>query len=970
MVDDADPRAPEPSPPATRTRRRKATTPPVTPEVPAAAAADVPEQAAPTEPPKKAPARKRAPRKTAAKTKATPAGAAEEPTPVPEPVPVPEPAPVPVPIAAPVPVAEGAPPGTAEAALEAPPKRPRAKRKPAAPKVKPAPVEAVAPAPAEGAVEAAAPAPREVAAVVVEVAVPVAETPPVVVETRSSEDVAAPPVQAPRARRPTRARKPQPQPEPEPQPGPQSEPEREPQPEPERDVAPLAQGEDAEEPVEGAAPSDARRRRRRRRRKPPTAPYPDGVVAGAGEVAPLLSAEAPAAVAPEVEVPRVDTPSDGQETRPAPRRRRRPAAARAAVEEALPGDGRPGEPARQTTAAGIEPAAVAEGATEAAAGATTEGEAAEAPTPSRRRRRRRRGGGAGRQASQTSETETSEAEPVQLEAAPRPAAEPEAGAPGTGIAAVTEPQPGTPAPAEGEPAPAPRRHRRRRGSGNGAPAAANGELATSAPAPQLSLAAQPSEEPAEPATPPRRKRRRGKAAAEPGALPAAPAAATNGLAPIEGPADRKRPARRARRVRPERQPIPPSRPKTMLITVRKQRTQIGVMEEGELVEHYVASQQDHSIVGNIYLGRVQNVLPGMEAAFINIGEERNAVIYAGEVTFSEDVEGPSRRIEKVLKSGQPILAQVTKDPMGSKGARLSAEISLAGRYVVLVPDAETLGVSRRLPDDERTRLREIGQRLRPGGYGLIIRTAAKGVGEPELADDIERLVETWHDISEKAKDAQPPSLIYAEPELVLRAVRDLLTDDVERVIIDDEEVYRQVRDYVVNVTPSLMERMEHYQGGEPLFDEYHVNEQIRKGLERRVGLPSGGHLVIDRTEAMTIIDVNTGRFVGKSNLEETVVKTNLEAAAEVAKQLRLRDIGGIIVIDFIDMLLERNREELVREFRAALARDKTRTQVYGVSELGLVQMTRKRVSEGLLEAFSEVCPTCEGRGIILTDVEA
>jgi ribonuclease E len=408
----------------------------------------------------------------------------------------------------------------------------------------------------------------------------------------------------------------------------------------------------------------------------------------------------------------------------------------------------------------------------------------------------------------------------------------------------------------------------------------------------------------------------------------------------------------------------------MLITVGKQRTQIGVMEEGELVEHYVASQHDHSIVGNIYIGRVQNVLPGMEAAFINIGEERNAVIYAGEVTFSEDVEGPSRRIEKVLKSGQPILAQVTKDPMGSKGARLSAEISLAGRYVVLVPDTESLGVSRRLPDDERTRLREIGQRLRPVGYGLIIRTAAKGVGELELADDIERLVETWREISEKARESQPPSLIYAEPELVLRAVRDLLTDDVERVIIDDEDVYRQVRSYVVNVTPSLMERMEHYQGNAPLFDEYHVNDQIRKGLERRVGLPSGGHLVIDRTEAMTIIDVNTGRFVGKSNLEETVVKTNLEAANEVAKQLRLRDIGGIIVIDFIDMLLERNREELVREFRAALARDKTRTQVYGVSELGLVQMTRKRVSEGLLEAFSEVCPQCEGRGIILMDVEA
>ncbi len=408
----------------------------------------------------------------------------------------------------------------------------------------------------------------------------------------------------------------------------------------------------------------------------------------------------------------------------------------------------------------------------------------------------------------------------------------------------------------------------------------------------------------------------------------------------------------------------------MLITVGKQRTQIGVMEDGDLVEHYVASQQDHSIVGNIYLGRVQNVLPGMEAAFINIGEERNAVLYAGEVTFSEDVEGLGRRIEKALKSGQPILAQVTKDPMGAKGARLSTEISLAGRYVVLVPDTESLGVSRRLPDDERTRLREIAQRLRPPGYGLIVRTAARGAGESELAVDIERLVETWHEISEKAQHSQPPTLIYAEPELVLRAVRDLLTEDVERVVIDNEDVYREVRDYVVDVTPALEERMERYEGTVPLFESYHVNDQIRRGLDRRVGLPSGGHLVIDRTEAMTVIDVNTGRYVGKSNLEETVVKTNLEAANEVAKQLRLRDIGGIIVIDFIDMLLERNREELVREFRAALARDKTRTQVYAVSELGLVQMTRKKVSEGLLEAFSEVCDRCEGRGIILLDLDA
>ena len=408
----------------------------------------------------------------------------------------------------------------------------------------------------------------------------------------------------------------------------------------------------------------------------------------------------------------------------------------------------------------------------------------------------------------------------------------------------------------------------------------------------------------------------------------------------------------------------------MLITVGPQRTQIGVMEAGELVEHYVASAEDHSIVGNIYLGKVQNVLPGMEAAFVNIGEERNAVLYAGEVTFDEDVEGVSRRIEKVLKPGQAILAQVTKDPIGAKGARLSTEISLAGRYVVLVPETESLGVSRRLPDDERARLRDLAQRLRPPGFGLIVRTAALGAEEVEMDEDIVRLVAVWREVSSKVTGAKAPALIHAEPELVLRSVRDLLTQDVERVLVDHEETFRQIKEYVAEVTPILLERVELYTGTTPLFEEHQVNEQIRKGLDRRVGLPSGGHLVIDRTEALTVIDVNTGRYVGRhgSNLEETVLKTNLEAAVEVAKQLRLRDIGGIIVIDFIDMLYERNRDELVREFKAALARDKTRTQVYGVSELGLVQMTRKRISEGLLEAFSITCDKCEGRGIIVQDV--
>jgi ribonuclease E len=501
------------------------------------------------------------------------------------------------------------------------------------------------------------------------------------------------------------------------------------------------------------------------------------------------------------------------------------------------------------------------------------------------------------------------------------------------------------------------------------PAAGSG---SEAPAVSLEAAA-----PSAPSRPRRWRKQAGgsggneEAAAGVAAGEAPPGQAALVLVPGEGAGEAgRRRTRRTRRPARERQPLPAARPKTMLITVAATRTQIAVLEEGELVEHYVASQDDHSIVGNIYLGRVQNVLPGMEAAFINIGEERNAVLYAGEVTFDEEVEGVSRRIEKVLKSGQPILAQVTKDPIGAKGARLSTEISIAGRYVVLVPDTESLGVSRRLPDDERTRLRDIAQRLRPAGYGLIVRTAARDADESQIAVDIERLLATWQEISEKAKQVStPPALIHAEPELALRVVRDLLTQDVEHLITDHEQVFREIQDYVADVAPALAERMELYREEQPLFQRYSVVEQLRKGLERKVGLPSGGHLVIERTEALTVIDVNTGRFVGRSNLEDTVLRTNLEAAVEIAKQLRLRDIGGIIVIDFIDMLMERHRDELVREFRAALARDKTRTQVYPVSDLGLVQMTRKRISEGLLEAFSELCDKCGGRGIILLDVE-
>ncbi|MCA1840595.1 MAG: ribonuclease E/G [Actinomycetota bacterium] len=407
----------------------------------------------------------------------------------------------------------------------------------------------------------------------------------------------------------------------------------------------------------------------------------------------------------------------------------------------------------------------------------------------------------------------------------------------------------------------------------------------------------------------------------------------------------------------------------MLITVGSERNQIGILDKRELVEHYVAHNEEQSLVGNIYMGRVQNVLPGMEAAFLDIGEARNAVLYAGEVSFDEEVDGPTPRIEAMLKSGQPVLAQVTKDPMGSKGARLTTEVSIAGRYLVLVPSADFVGISRRLPDDERKRLRDITAQLRPDGLGLIVRTAAEGATEQDLQRDVARLVRIWNEVSEASKKAKPPKLIHGEPELVIRVVRDLLTSDFERVVVDDEAVFARIKDYIGEVTPELADKMELYSEELPLFERYHVVEQIRKAIDRKVWLKSGGHIVIDRTEAMTVVDVNTGRFVGKSNLEETVLQANLEAAQEVAKQLRLRDIGGIIVIDFIDMMYERNRDELLNTFKDALQADKTRTQVFGVSELGLVQMTRKKVSEGLLEAFSEPCDKCAGRGIILTDMD-
>src|SRR5918995_1456280 len=411
----------------------------------------------------------------------------------------------------------------------------------------------------------------------------------------------------------------------------------------------------------------------------------------------------------------------------------------------------------------------------------------------------------------------------------------------------------------------------------------------------------------------------------------------------------------------------------MAVHVRDdRRTHIAVLEGRSLVEHYVGSlePQDTAIDGNIYVGKVQNVLPGMEAAFVDIGTPKNGVLYRGDVAFDpRDVEESHPRIERLLKNGQSAVVQVTKNPIGAKGARLTQEVSLAGRFVVMVPgEPETYGISKRLPDDERKRLRRGVGGLRPPDAGLIVRTAAEGATDVELRRDVERLRAQWEQISKGASRAKAPSLVYQEPTLVVRVIREEFTKEYRGVIIDDRDLYEQVRSYVEAIAPELAERVElydHEEEGLPLYERFHVQEQLLKALDRKVWLPSGGSLIVESTEALTVIDVNTGKNVGRTNLEETVYRNNLEAAEEVARQLRLRDIGGIIVIDFIDMEIRKNRDEVIRRFRDALARDKTRTQVFDISELGLVEMTRKRIGEGLLESFAGTCPTCAGRGLVL-----
>jgi ribonuclease E len=411
--------------------------------------------------------------------------------------------------------------------------------------------------------------------------------------------------------------------------------------------------------------------------------------------------------------------------------------------------------------------------------------------------------------------------------------------------------------------------------------------------------------------------------------------------------------------------------RVMVIRQKDDLTQIGVLEDKVLVEHYVARESQTSLIGNVYLGRVQNVLPSMEAAFIDIGKGRNAVLYAGEVNWSAvgHKEGQPRKIESVLSSGQTILVQVSKDPVGHKGARLTGQVSLPGRFLVYVPDGNTSGISRKLPDTERNRLKTLLKQIVPDSAGVIVRTAAEGASEEELTLDVERLTARWAEIEEKVKAGKSPQMLYGEPDLTLKVVRDLFTEDFAKLVVQGDDAWNLVEDYVSHVAPDLQDRLERYEPGEngkDLFTTYRVDEQIAKGLDRKVWLPSGGSLIIDRTEAMTVVDVNTGKFTGSGgNLEETVTKNNLEAAEEMVRQLRLRDIGGIIVIDFIDMVLESNRDLVLRRLVECLGRDRTRHQVAEVTSLGLVQMTRKRIGTGLLEAFSTDCEHCKGRGLIV-----
>lgn len=422
-----------------------------------------------------------------------------------------------------------------------------------------------------------------------------------------------------------------------------------------------------------------------------------------------------------------------------------------------------------------------------------------------------------------------------------------------------------------------------------------------------------------------------------------------------------------RKRRRHRKKKPAAAKKVIAVGGYNDETRVAVLEEGVLQEIFVGHAQNRSIVGDIYKGKVQNVLPGMEAAFVDIGHSRNALIYVGDIF----IEGPRQRerrdITRILKPGQEIMVQVTKDPMGSKGARLTTYISLAGRYLVLLPQVRTVGISHKLNEEERAKLRKIVEEVRPKDVGLIVRTAARDAETAELRRSLTYLNKVWRQVHRSAEKKRAPAILYQEPELEIKVVRDIMDKTFESILVDSHRSFRQIKHYLKMVAPALPERVIRYSAETPLFEAQGINQQIKDALRREASLPSGGSIVIDNTEALTAIDVNTGKYVGNKSLEETVLRTNIEAVTEIVRQLRLRDIGGIIVIDFIDMNEAKNRRAVLKALNEELEKDRTKTYVVELTKLGLVEMTRKNVSEGLIEAFGETCPACHGRGVVFRE---
>ncbi len=640
---------------------------------------------------------------------------------------------------------------------------------------------------------------------------------------------------------------------------------------------------------------------------------------------------APAFVAPTFQAPEPgmggEAGSDDSVAAPVTRaRRRRGAASEPAAEQAVEEAPTSVAPARRTRRKAAAPAPVEETDAELAEETESGDEAADDGSDEGARRKRRRRGGRGRKRRTGDEDGTAEGDDESTAEG-----EDEAGADG-----------------EDADSPASRRRRRRRRRG------ADGDLDSSPDDP--------------PNTVVRVREPRGKSTGSNGNDDVT---SVRGSTRLEAKKQRRREGREAGRRRApilteaeflaRREAVD----RVMVVRQNGDRTQIAVLEDGVLVEHYVTRGSSSSMVGNVHLGRVQNVLPSMEAAFVDIGRGRNAVLYAGEVNWdAAGLEGQPKRIEFALKSGDPVLVQVTKDPVGQKGARLTSQISLPGRFLVYVPDGSMTGISRKLPDVERSRLKSILKRVMPEDAGVIVRTAAEGAPEESLEQDVARLTGQWRDITSAAKSASPPALLYSEPDLAIKVVRDIFNEDVHQLVIAGDTAWTAISAYIGAVAPDLVDRLQHWVASNDVFAEYRVEEQLMKALDRKVYLPSGGSLVIDRTEAMTVVDVNTGKFTGQGgNLEQTVTRNNLEAAEEIVRQLRLRDIGGIIVVDFIDMVLESNRDLVLRRLVECLGRDRTKHQVAEVTSLGLVQMTRKRIGSGLLESFSETCDHCNGRGI-------